>query len=295
MNPFPKILLSRNQMCYLYPHSPPRLQRGVSCSEFATHLRSPPRLQRGVSCPEFATHLRSPPRLQRGVSCPEFATHLAQFRLFFVLKYRYNKIINMLREYFPNTMEGASLYGGILQGKDLFCKLFEMRATPAETLEEINEFLVNNGYDSVLIDEFDESGVFYKHPVSIAQQDHSNHLLLWIDRDNTAVPQTEFLINVLKKFRAERDWDQFHNPKDLAIALSIEANELLEQFLWKKPEEANLLKVEAELADVFAYAFQLADRLNLNVEKILLQKVRHNADKYPVHKSKGTADKYTEL
>lgn len=103
------------------------------------------------------------------------------------------------------------------------------------------------------------------------------------------------IIDVLKDFRDERDWDQFHNPKDLAIALSIESNELLEQFLWKKPEDANRDKLKEELADVFAYAFLLADKLELDVKKIVLDKVKLNAEKYPVDKAKGTAKKYNEL
>lgn len=103
------------------------------------------------------------------------------------------------------------------------------------------------------------------------------------------------ILNVLKSFRDERDWEQFHNPKDLAIALSIESNELLEQFLWKKPEDANRDKLKEELADVFAYAFLLADKLELDVKRIVLDKVKLNGEKYPVDKAKGTAKKYNEL
>ncbi len=201
----------------------------------------------------------------------------------------------MLREYFPYTNDGASLYEGFLEHKNLFCKIYEMKGSFAETIEEINEFLDKNGYEKALTTEFDESATYYRHPVTIAPKGNLNQLVLSVGRDISALSQTEFLINELKKFRADRDWDQFHNPKDLSIALSIEANELLEQFLWKKPEEANLGKVAEELADVFAYAFQLADRLNLDVEEILLRKIRHNGEKYPVMKSKGSATKYNEL
>ena len=103
------------------------------------------------------------------------------------------------------------------------------------------------------------------------------------------------IIDALKKFRDERDWEQFHNPKDLAIALSIESNELLEQFLWKKPEDAKRENLKEELADVFAYAFLLADKLELNVKEIVLDKIKVNAEKYPIDKAKGTAKKYNEL
>ena len=99
----------------------------------------------------------------------------------------------------------------------------------------------------------------------------------------------------LIKFRNERDWEQFHNPKDLALAINIESSELLEEFLWKKSEEAKVEKVKEELADVFAYAFLLADKYDFDVKKIVLDKIIKNGDKYPINKAKGTAKKYTEL
>lgn len=97
----------------------------------------------------------------------------------------------------------------------------------------------------------------------------------------------------LRTFRDERDWAQFHNPKDLALALSIEASELLETYLWKSAEHANLDCVKAELADVFAYAFLLADQYQLDVKQIVLEKMVKNAVKYPVEQAKGSANKYT--
>ena len=96
-------------------------------------------------------------------------------------------------------------------------------------------------------------------------------------------------------FSVERDWDQFHDGKNLAIALSIEANELLETFLWKNAEDVNVEKVKEELADVFNYAFLMAERYNLDVEKIITDKMAVNAEKYPVEKSRGSAKKYNEL
>ena len=106
---------------------------------------------------------------------------------------------------------------------------------------------------------------------------------------------TEEIIQALLKFRNERDWEQFHNPKDLTLALNIEAGELLELFLWKDAADANQEKIKEELADVFAYAFLLADKYNLDVKQIILDKIKKNADKYPVDKAKGTSKKYDEL
>ncbi len=101
----------------------------------------------------------------------------------------------------------------------------------------------------------------------------------------------EALIN----FRNERDWEQFHNPKDLALAINVEAGELLELYLWKEATEAKQEKIKEELADVFAYAFLLADKYGFDVKEIILDKIKKNAEKYPVEKAKGTAKKYNEL
>jgi NTP pyrophosphatase (non-canonical NTP hydrolase) len=99
----------------------------------------------------------------------------------------------------------------------------------------------------------------------------------------------------LLKFRNDRDWSQFHNAKDLAIALSIESNELLELFLWKQPEDADRVKIKQELADVLSYAILLAEKLNIDIKESILEKIAQNEKKYPIEKSKGNAKKYNEL
>ena len=107
--------------------------------------------------------------------------------------------------------------------------------------------------------------------------------------------ETKALIEALIKFRDERDWKQFHNPKDLAIAINIEAGELLELFLWKNAKDADREKVKEELADVFAFALLLAEKYNFDVSQIVLDKINQNGEKYPVNKAKGTAKKYDQL
>lgn len=106
---------------------------------------------------------------------------------------------------------------------------------------------------------------------------------------------TDLIIKELTQFRDERDWGQFHNSKDLALAISIEASELNELFLWKSAEEANVEKIKDELADVFAFAFLMADKYGFDVKEIILNKIKKNGEKYPVSKAKGTAAKYTDL
>ncbi|MBL1457923.1 MAG: nucleotide pyrophosphohydrolase [Methylophaga sp.] len=109
------------------------------------------------------------------------------------------------------------------------------------------------------------------------------------------------LLKQLIAFRRERDWEQFHNPKDIAISLSIEAAELLEWFQWRnKTEIKQMLEtdkreaLEDEIADVAVYLSYLCHDLNIDIEQAIQRKMQKNAAKYPVDKVKGRADKYNE-
>jgi NTP pyrophosphatase (non-canonical NTP hydrolase) len=203
----------------------------------------------------------------------------------------------MLRDFFPYTDEGANIYGGFLFDITLFCRSFPCGNSIEEMLVLVNEFLSKNGYKTILASDLTKENeyTYRQHPVSLSPNGYQVEMDLFIQREVFSNPQTTFIINEIKKFRDERDWEQFHDPKDLAIAMSVESNELLEQFLWKSSKVANLNKIKEELADVFSYAFLLADKLNLDVEEIILQKIKKNAEKYPIDKSKGTAKKYDEL
>lgn len=105
----------------------------------------------------------------------------------------------------------------------------------------------------------------------------------------------------LRVFAAERDWDQFHSPKNLASALTVEAAELLEQFQWLTEEQSRTLpeeiraKVADEIADVLLYLVRLADQVNVDLMSAARAKMARNAVKYPVDKARGTAKKYTEF
>lgn len=97
----------------------------------------------------------------------------------------------------------------------------------------------------------------------------------------------------LLMFQKERDWKKFHTPENLAKSISIEAAELLEHFQWQKEYDEN--EVADELADVLIYCLYMADAMDFNVKEIILNKMKKNAIKYPIDKSKGNAKKYTEL
>ena len=102
----------------------------------------------------------------------------------------------------------------------------------------------------------------------------------------------------INQFRDDRDWRQFHNEKDLAISISLEAAELLELFQWKSPEEVRenrIERIKEELADVLIYSQMLASNLDLDIDEIIEAKLEKNNIKYPVDKSRGNKEKYTEL
>ncbi len=106
------------------------------------------------------------------------------------------------------------------------------------------------------------------------------------------------IIEELVRFRDERDWTRFHNAKDLALALSIEAAELNELFLWQNGtqiEKVDPRRIREELADILTYAFLLAEKYGFDVPSIIREKIRVNAGKYPVEKARGTAKKYDKL
>lgn len=104
-------------------------------------------------------------------------------------------------------------------------------------------------------------------------------------------------------FARERDWEQFHAPKNLSMALAAEAGELMEHFLWATPEASRMIatdtakrkKIEEELADVVIYALEFANMTGIDVAAAIEAKMAANAAKYPVDKAKGRSDKYTEL
>ncbi|MFJ8451284.1 nucleotide pyrophosphohydrolase [Aerococcus viridans] len=101
----------------------------------------------------------------------------------------------------------------------------------------------------------------------------------------------------VNQFRDERNWRQFHNEKDLALSITLEASELLEIFQWKTAAEGveDLDAIKDELADVLIYAYMLADNLNLDIDDIIERKLIKNKEKYPVEKSRNNNSKYTEL
>lgn len=105
----------------------------------------------------------------------------------------------------------------------------------------------------------------------------------------------------IKKFRDNRDWMQFHDPKNMAVSIILESSELLEHFQWKTAEEVekyakqNSAEIKDEIADIALYLFELADNLGINLISAMEEKLRKNEMKYPVEKAKGKHTKYDKL
>jgi dCTP diphosphatase len=120
---------------------------------------------------------------------------------------------------------------------------------------------------------------------------------------NDADTQMQEIKDRVFAFAKERDWEQFHSPKNLSMAISAEAAELMEHFLWQSPEQSHSdlnagklrAKVEEELADIFIFAIEFANVTGIDVSAIIEAKMKRNAEKYPVDKAKGRSVKYTEL
>jgi len=196
----------------------------------------------------------------------------------------------MIKTNFPKTEEEAKKHGGFLMHKSVFCKTF-IGDTLEESVNNINNFLIKNRYKPVPVEFLDSDMSYEDEAISISPHGYKEEFVLFI-KESINLNQT---IDSLTDFRDKRDWEQFHNSKDLALAISIEAAELLELFLWKDNEDVDHEKLKEELADVLSFSLLLANKHNLDVNQIISEKIDKNNQKYPVSKSKGTAKKYTDL
>ncbi len=117
----------------------------------------------------------------------------------------------------------------------------------------------------------------------------------------TKYDQLQSLINKIRSFAKERDWEQYHSPKNVSMALAVEASELMEHFQWLSQDESRnlteekLKEVSQEVADVFLYLLRISDELDIDLLEVAENKISLNEQKYPVEKSRGNAKKYTEL
>lgn len=199
-----------------------------------------------------------------------------------------------INHFFPANNAMAELYGGWLDGH-YFKRTFSQE-THKERLEAANAFIKENGFEFVVRDEFfDEEHYYEKDGLSLDFNTLDGNTLLLVFRQPPRANQLDSLFNLLDLFREDRDWKQFHTPKNLAMALSAESGELLDQFLWDREKDLNVEKAADEIADVFVYLLLLSKELDIDLLETVVKKIMQNNSKYPVSKAKSTAKKYNEL
>lgn len=201
----------------------------------------------------------------------------------------------MISIHFPRNDKEASAYDGFLNREGDFEKLFpESEFNSIKDLNQgINKFLTENGYKEVEFDSVTNTIVLETKMICISRVETRPAILLALKKQTNVAFKP--LILELLEFRKNRDWEQFHKPKDLALALSIEASELLECFLWKDIKSANKNDIKNEIADVLSYLLYLANDLCIDLEEATQDKIQQNAEKYPISKAKGNAKKYNEF
>lgn len=198
----------------------------------------------------------------------------------------------MIRRNFPRNDADATQYNGFMLDEATFCCVFDLKESYEATLKDINSFLFENGYYKLIAEDFDENFSFEDESLAVSRHGYQEQLVLFLKKPKLSLSE---VTRKLLSFRDARDWEQFHNSKDLALAISIEAGELNELFLWKDNEDFDEERLKEELADVFSFCLLLAEKHGLDPVEIIDKKVVKNAEKYPVSKAKGTAKKYNQL
>jgi dCTP diphosphatase len=134
-----------------------------------------------------------------------------------------------------------------------------------------------------------------------AQVSHRSVRVFPCSGEEIVMSEIKEITEKISKFRDERDWMQFHDPKNMAVSIILEASELLEHFQWKTQEEAekyvkqNKAEIEDEVADIALYLFELADNLGFSLKDAMEKKLKKNEAKYPIEKAKGKHTKYDKL
>jgi NTP pyrophosphatase (non-canonical NTP hydrolase) len=198
-----------------------------------------------------------------------------------------------LSYFFPANSALAELYGGWLEGP-YFKKIFRHKSID-KRIDLANEFLKENGFNvqvtfNDFIDRHFEDGCLI-----LSFDTMGNNMLVLIYEQPVMTQPLDSIVELIEQFRTERNWKQFHDPKNLAIALSIESGELLDLFLWDRYKNPDIEKIKNEVADIFVYLLLLSKELNIDLLEAAVRKIEMNSKKYPVDKAKGSAKKYNEL
>lgn len=199
-----------------------------------------------------------------------------------------------LADFFPVNNAMAELYGGWLEGP--FFKVIFNKGAMKNQIKRANEFLIENGFETQIeVSYFDDNLEFEIDLLTFSYNTLGGNMLLFIYEQPPNLNPFDSLTELVRVFRDEREWKQFHTAKNLSMAVSSEAGELLDLFLWDREEKVNKEKASNEIADILIYLLLLSKELNIDILESVVEKVQNNNLKYPVEKSKGIAKKYNEL
>jgi len=183
----------------------------------------------------------------------------------------------MLRFNFPSTEAAAAIYGGHMQDKNRFFKFFDANKPLKDVLTEVNLFLKENDYETIKYKNVPHLDYSYeKFPVSLSPHGYTENFVLFIQRDDFAVSQTEFITNNLLDDFTNNNSIQIDNPKDLSIKLNNAGNNLLEHFSNVGQTHIDEDLIKNNLANVFSYAFLLADNFKFDVETLIFENLKLN-------------------
>lgn len=199
-----------------------------------------------------------------------------------------------LSNFFPVNETMADLYGGWLEGP--FFKIIFNQGLMNDQIDSANYFLEQNGFETVISeDDFKDNLEIELDLITFSFKTLGGNMLLLIYEQPLMSKPMDSLVEFIKLFRDERDWKQFHTSKNLSMAISAEAGELLDHFLWDRSNDINQDKISNEIADILMYLILLSNELNIDIIDSVINKIKQNAEKYPIDKSKGTARKYNKL
>jgi NTP pyrophosphatase (non-canonical NTP hydrolase) len=200
----------------------------------------------------------------------------------------------LLSEVYPFTTKLAELHGGWSEGK-YFKRIFTA-ASEQEQIDLINAFLNEQGFEIILPnDAFESDKVFDLGNFSFYKNLVGYNQIVLVYEQSILVNPLEEMMKFLDYFRNARDWKKFHTSKDLSMAISSEAGEILDLFVWDRDKNVDEKRIENELADIVTYCLYLADNFKIDLFDAIVNKTIENDKKYPIEKSKGTAKKYDEL
>jgi NTP pyrophosphatase (non-canonical NTP hydrolase) len=200
----------------------------------------------------------------------------------------------LLSDVYPFSSKLAELYNGWSEG-NYFKRTFTAESLQVQ-IELINAFLSDQGFNIVIpSDAFESDTVYEDGNFSFYKNLLGYDQIVLVYKQPAGVNVLEEVIKFLDYFRNARDWKKFHTSKDLSMAISSEAGEILDLFVWDRDKNVDEKKIENELADIVTYCLYLADNYKIDLLDAIVSKTIENNKKYPIEKSKGNAKKYNEL